>query len=313
VAEHFHDQQLGPALSSIRAAQDCFVVHQGLHVPFMSRDRELPPFKTRELEPVIPWSPASRVDLGPVIELRLRALLCVAHYVNPGFISTCRALTDGGELGVCRVVDVKTFGRMKAKRAYHGEHPPVEREHHLAAGSLNVDPIRVGVQSTTAEQQQQVWRRVQATFPKVCRVKNLFAQDAEVGAAGLRFILINVLYDSGVTYRTMLGSPEFAAAVEEAKQANLTVDEDGKPRSVADSFFAVSFDAAAEWLRAMLPTIGDTPVQMIAEVQLHLDYYVDIRKQTHLWFKVERSPDLPTLRVDCAKHVEALCAAGGGG
>ena len=45
-----------------------------------------------------------------------------------------------------------------------------------------------------------------------------------------------------------------------------------------------------------------TPIELVAEVQLHLTYYLQQRKKTHLWFKILRAADLESLRRDCAEY-----------
>lgn len=49
----------------------------------------------------------------------------------------------------------------------------------------------------------------------------------------------------------------------------------------------VAFDVAAQLFRK-LPGLGSQPITLIAEIQLHLQYYLEQRKKTHLWFKIQR-------------------------
>lgn len=88
-----------------------------------------------------------------------------------------------------RRVPVKLDARIQKKHAV--EHQSVEAEHDLAPYSLNLDPIRVGVASPTANEQLEVWDRLQQAFlGRILRVKNLFIAnaDAELGVSKLRWV-----------------------------------------------------------------------------------------------------------------------------
>jgi hypothetical protein len=48
--------------------------------------------------------------------------------------------------------------------------------------------------------------------------------------------------------------------------------------------------------------IGDMPVQFVGEVQLCLQYFLDVRKEAHLWFKINRAKSLEALKSDCEQY-----------
>ena len=75
----------------------------------------------------------------------------------------------------------------------------------LVPSSLNLDPIRVGLRSATGEQQRALWPLIQKEFPKVLRVKNLFTETepGNLSQSKLRYILINVVYESDMTYESL--------------------------------------------------------------------------------------------------------------
>lgn len=106
-----------------------------------------------------------------------------------------------------------------------------------------------------------------------------------------RYILVNVLYEPGITYAQMMSSPEWHQAVKNAVAAA----DDG----IDD------YDEFVAAFRLLLPLIGKMPVRMAAEVQLHLERHVEARKQTHFWFKIERSENAAALFRDCYKYMDA--------
>ena len=66
------------------------------------------------------------------------------------------------------------------------------------------------------------------------------------------------------------------------------------------------YEKAVELLRQMAPALADEPVALIAELQLHLEFFVKQRKKTHLWFKVLRSKNLKELGWDCRSHIDSV-------
>ena len=51
-----------------------------------------------------------------------------------------------------------------------------------------------------------------------------------------------------------------------------------------------------------LEGLASEPVRMVVEVQLHLDYFLEQRKKTHLWFKVLWAASLRHLNMDCTAY-----------
>ena len=107
---------------------------------------------------------------------------------------------------------------------------------------------------------------------------------------------MNVLYKSDFTYAQMLASPRFDDAVARAVLAEETASSRG------------AYLAAAEVLKRMVAkdtALAGRNVDMVAEVQLHLARYVQARKITHLYFKVERSPEWQRFVDDCKQYEDA--------
>ena len=168
---------------------------------------------------------------------------------------------------------------------------------------------------------------LQNAFPTILRVKNLFVDPSD---KGLRFILVNVPLESKSTFADMLASGGFDAAVASAKRANPGI--------------GAEFDNAAALLRLMAADgddndddndndndndndgaphggparvagrggggacrrFGTQRITMVVELQLHLDFYLQARKKTHLWFKIARATDMEALKGDCAPYFHAL-------
>ena len=216
-------------------------------------------------------------------------LAIMARSFSASFATHCANLA-GGRSGKLRAVEPKTWGRMTAK--WRKEHDLVERNHGLQHASLNVDPIRVGVESSDAQCQLAVWGRVQDAFGEPLRVKNLFTDEDAVGGSKLRFVLINVPFKTTVTYRQWIGSPDYLAALEGCNMA--------EPDNNAPMYFSVADKAFRS--PDILAAIGEEEVGFVGEVQLHLATYIVARKKTHLWFKVERAPNWRSLNLDCKKH-----------
>ena len=218
------------------------------------------------------------LDLGEIhrYEITTTVLAVLARGFADAFTAACAGLGAGGA-GELRVVAPKTATRMGTK--WTAEHEEVEIKHRLTEGSLNLDVDRVGIESADADHQLVVWDRVKKVFP-VLRVKNLFTDDAAVGDSKLRFILINVLFKTGVTFREWVGSPGYEAVVERDSY------------NIADGLLQN---------KDVLDAIGTEEIALVCEIQLHLSTYVAARKHTHLWFKVERSPEMMDLMNDCRK------------
>eukprot|EP00966_Prymnesium_polylepis_P105558 2445076-Prymnesium_polylepis.1 len=53
------------------------------------------------------------------------------------------------------------------------------------------------------------------------------------------------------------------------------------------------------------PELSERRVELLAEVQFHLAYYVEQREQTHVWFQLLRAADLQALNVDCLHYRDA--------
>lgn len=55
-----------------------------------------------------------------------------------------------------------------------------------------------------------------------------------------------------------------------------------------------------------LPGLAEKAVQIVAELQLHLDFYLEARKRTHLWYKIIRAKDMYSLKRDCMEEKDKV-------
>jgi hypothetical protein len=65
---------------------------------------------------------------------------------------------------------------------------------------------------------------------------------------------------------------------------------------------------AEEAFEELEPALGGAAVQLVVEVQMHLDFFLQERSKTHLWFKILRSSTLKTLNLDCCAYRDAADA-----
>ena len=158
---------------------------------------------------------------------------------------------------------------------------------------MNVDVCRRSISCPSAEDQLKVWEDICSRF-EVLRVKNTFLADP-METFGMQQILVNILLEpknadgSAMTFGEMIHSPEYRVAVENTAAANAGPKYRGFLQVASDIFFN-SLELQAETVR------------LVVEIQLHLDFYLEARKKTHLWFKILRAASLKDLCVDCSPY-----------
>jgi hypothetical protein len=165
---YYESQVLGSVLAEIaarRADVGGAPLHQGVACPL---------FDPKHMVALDTAKAKKRITYGTFF-LTQAMLVILSYFVDPLFRAACEANLVGpeGSDAVLRPVAVKSFTRMHNK--WDDEHKEVEKTHGLVAGALNLDPVRIGVQSATPVGELEVWRRLEAAFPDaVMRVKNLF-------------------------------------------------------------------------------------------------------------------------------------------
>ena len=84
-------------------------------------------------------------------------------------------------------------------------------------------------------------------------------------------------------------NPRFQAALATAKLANPTVS-------------PYVWGPALQLLAHQ--TFAGQPVEMVIEVQLYLEEFLQFRKQVHCYYKITRAPNLASLAQDCRKYAK---------
>ena len=271
---------------------------------------------------------------GTLDEGMLRVMHVVAYYAEAQFDAKVEQVVGASHRGSSAV---RKAGPKHAQRMYN----KLKDDHKYGTPprvGLNLDVLRTTIVSASPEAQLAVWKDVVATFgDDVLRVKNMFiteetlptpsdpkageTEDAaatksglggggnEAGEQALAFVLINVVLrltkDDGspLTFADMIeGDPEgFATAVDRCAASVWK----------KTSFYPAPHDdvrTGAAMLAAWLPDIGDQQVVLVAELQLQLllSFFLEAKKQTHLWYKVSRCDDAAALRHDCVSYMDRV-------
>lgn len=269
---------------------------------------------------------------GTLDEGMLRVMHVVAYYAEAQFDAKVEQVVGASHRGSSVV---RKAGPKHAQRMYnklkddhkHGTPPRV---------GLNLDVLRTTIVSASPEAQLDVWKDVVTTFgDDVLRVKNMFLTEEtlptpsdpkagenedvaatkigrggggnEAGEQALAFVLINVVLrltkDDGspLTFADMIeGDPEgFAAAVDRCAAGVWK----------KTTFYPAPHDdvrTGAAMLASWLPEIGDQQIVLVAELQLLLSFFLEAKKQTHLWYKVSRCDDAAALRHDCVSYIDRV-------
>jgi hypothetical protein len=166
-----------------------------------------------------------------------------------------------------------------AKAALHDFRSPVS--------ALNLDVTRLAITFQNPDMLGNAYRALEAggvgAF-RVLRVKNTFRPDfpAREEAGGYRCLLVNVLFEpsSGAdgSGPPLTWGDLFALPATEARWAKLLEEE----TQLQPGMFA----NITSWAREHL---AGTPVRWVGEVQLLLQQYLDMRKLSHLWYKIARA------------------------
>ena len=153
------------------------------------------------------------------------------------------------------------------------------------------DPIRKGIGSKDAQSCLTTWARLQDNF-EVLGVKNLFLLDDEAATSatgGMMHILVNVLAKA---VDPVTGKP--------ITFADMAADDAFWQRIRGEGSFGTS--ATRNLLREMIgnenSAVGAAPIEMIGEIQLHLDFFIAARKKTHMLFKILRAACIGDLVYD---------------
>jgi len=228
------------------------------------------------------------------------ALILVSQYLNLQFTERVGKLCAGSGSKV-HAAPPKTYGRTMEK--VNGDFKesgdcencgcPEPKVQHVK------DVMRCSLQAPTAADQLKNWQALLDSDDfEVLSLKNTFAlPDAEAEATGgMMQLLASVVY----TGRDASGEPlTFAGMVADKKKlsaAVAAVSEREEHLKVMDGLMLT----VLEYFGGAF--LSEKPVRMVAEVQFHLDWYVNQRKKTHLWYKIQRAETPSALRRDCAAY-----------
>ena len=227
----------------------------------------------------------------------------ICHYIGDEFVRRVGLLAHESKSKL-KAAPHKSFQRMRTKAFNKGaDYAGYEYAH--PKSQYIKDPLRASLAAKDPAGQLKDWAALQQSDDfKVVGLKNTFAMDeaeAREATNGMMQILVNVEYKARdkdgepLTFGKMVADKEgFLKAVEACKAQTSS-----NPRSK----LLMAVGVCAEFLKR--PELAERPIELLAEVQLHLDYYVEQRKQTHLWFKVLRATDLLALKLDCIPYRDA--------
>eukprot|EP00039_Didymoeca_costata_P033208 m.41298 g.41298 ORF g.41298 m.41298 type:complete len:559 (-) comp9752_c0_seq3:96-1772(-) len=218
-----------------------------------------------------------------------RLLLTVmAHLCQPLFDNALKTL--GGDQGAWRLAPPKTRQRMANKSALDHKGLPQPR------AGYNLDVCRGAISCETTDDQLAVWDELSKKF-SILRVKNSFSNSS---FEGLQQILVNILFcpsknEHPLTYADIVNSEMLRDAIQSASKANPERDEKFFRRAAGILSQLVEED----------PKFASTPIRLVCEVQLYLNFYLQARKRTHLYFKIIRANKLLQLKSDCSAYIDA--------
>eukprot|EP00941_MAST-03F_sp_MAST-3F-sp1_P001971 g1971.t1 len=159
----------------------------------------------------------------------------------------------------------------------------------------NIDTIRCAVVFETADDLCKGFETLDKAFGGVKRTKNNYRSNEQGFNAlettfGYRAVLINVVYDCGMTWGELARSDE----VQKAFQPFL------KKYDMRKTGETVEWQCMQDAIRWMTKGKGSNqPARLCGEVQMMLRYYLNMRKKTHLYYKVMRAHNGAELHQDC--------------
>ena len=206
-------------------------------------------------------------------EVVLAAMCMLGHAATACLRRTHPAL--GAAFGSLLWADAKTFDRMRIKW----------KSEYASRFKLLLDFIRFSLTSPDQAAQEAFLAstREPGSAFAVRRIKSTHSDPT----AQIKQCLVNLEWKPGMTFDELLAKKALAAAVDAAKKAN--------PGVSAPLWRAAKDLLANERLRK-------APVRIVIEAQLYIPFFLDARKQLHIFYKVSRAKGLAELAQDCAKY-----------
>ena len=232
------------------------------------------------------------VDPGEVV---LAAMCVLGHAATACLRRTHPAL--GAAFGSLLWADAKTFDRMRIKW----------KSEYAGRFELLLDFIRFSLTSPDQAAQEAFLAstREPGSAFAVRRIKSTHSDPA----AQIKQCLVNLEWDPGMTFDELLaGDGALGTAMDAARQANpgvsaplwraaeeLLAEEDDDDYDDDDDDDESTGMNSNERLRK-------APVRIVVEAQLYIPFFLDARKQLHIFYKVSRAKGLAELAQDCAKY-----------
>jgi hypothetical protein len=207
------------------------------------------------------------------------------------FSADVQRMYEGSAATVVTVAP-KSFARMANKLLNPIEHGDPEIPRPRCA--KNVDVLRGCIIVKNVQELKMAYDKLQASF-KVVRVKNTHNPSSEGYTGGYRSLLVNFVYDSGLTWSQIFGdkitfdfsdfvNPSPRPVRDEENQThagNLWLDYVARDPSSLRSM-------GLQGLQVIASEQPNAPVQMIAELQIVLEPYYEGRAVSHMLFKIGR-------------------------
>ena len=132
----------------------------------------------------------------------------------------------------------------------------------------------------------------------IVRVKNAYREDYDIERTyGYRTLMVNVLYDVGITYGDIASGDDKAKAKKNwdshhIKETGLSPDKfHEKPLKKS------SINTILDWMKSA--NVCSQNVKLVCEIQLCLDHYLQYRTMSHGIYKILRASDVSSLMQDC--------------
>jgi len=191
----------------------------------------------------------------------------------------------------------KNLQRMQNKLLNPLEHgdPNIQRPR----CAKNVDVLRGCVRVGSVSELREAFNRLSSTH-KVVRVKNTHDPSSAAWNGGYRSVLVNFIFDSGVTWQQLFGGKVTFDQRDWARMLQLKATPIEENQNLAGQLWT-DLAFVEDWqLEELYTTFGlqglqiissehpNETVKMIAELQLVLEPYFEGRAVSHLLFKVAR-------------------------
>ena len=228
------------------------------------------------------WPSRGARGLTPDELAYIYKLVASAIALNEGFQASVIEAVEGTGASH-RATKPKSFTRMEVKCTTDHADDDAPRP----AG--NVDILRCALTYQHDEELIGGYRALTKYFGTVLRSKNGYSKTFDSSIShGYRALLINVPYSSGRTWGEIAADPVIEEALNTWWVKNTRGGRKFKRHWAGRQIMA-------HWTSE---DVKDVEAKMVCEVQLMSQFYLDMRKQTHILYKVDRAIDWNSLMMD---------------